>query len=112
MKQFFVAALAALVLGAFTPTTARADGCYICRSGSTCGQYCRYSGKDDYKKRKACIKAGCKIGGTASCSTASNVRICSGIGFLIDPKKRFASIDDLLALARTAMPRQISYRGE
>jgi hypothetical protein len=60
------------------PSVAAADGCYICRSGSTCGQQCRYSGKDSWKKRQKCIKAGCKIGGTASCSTAANVKVCSG----------------------------------
>jgi hypothetical protein len=57
---------------------AAADGCYICRSGSSCGQQCRYSGKDSWKKRQKCIKAGCKIGGTASCSTAANVKVCTG----------------------------------
>ena len=110
MNRLIVLALAALMLGAVTPTTARADGCYICRSGSTCGQYCRYSGKDTHKKRRACSKAGCKIGGTARCSTAVNVRICSGIGFLIAPGKRFAGIDAILALARLALPQQISER--
>ena len=110
MMRLIVLALAALMLGALPPTAARADGCYICRSGSSCGQYCRYSGKDTYKKRKACIKAGCKIGGTASCSTASNIRICSGIGFLIDPSKRLAGIDALMALARPVSLRNISYR--
>ena len=108
MTRVIVLALAALMLGALPPTAARADGCYICRSGSTCGQYCRYSGKDTYKKRRACIKAGCKIGGTASCSSAANIRICSGIGFLIEPNKRLAGIEAILALARLAAPARVS----
>ncbi len=82
--------LAAILLFALAilpalPGAARADGCYICTSGSSCGQYCRYVGGDTYAKRKGCQKAGCKIGGTASCPTAANVRICSGLGFL-EPK--------------------------
>jgi hypothetical protein len=108
MTRVIVLALAALMLGALPPSAARADGCYICRSGSTCGQYCRYSGKDTYKKRRACIKAGCKIGGTASCSSAANIRICSGIGFLTEPNKRLAGIDAILALARLAAPARVS----
>lgn len=110
MYRLIVLALAALLLGALPPSDVRADGCYICRSGSTCGQYCRYSGKDTYKKRKACIKAGCKIGGTRSCSTAGNIRICSGIGFLIDPSKRLAGIDAILAMARLDSSAQVSLR--
>ncbi len=110
MYRLIVLALAALLLGALLPSDVRADGCYICRSGSTCGQYCRYSGKDTYKKRKACIKAGCKIGGTRSCSTAGNIRICSGIGFLIDPSKRLAGIDAILAMAQLDSSAQVSLR--
>lgn len=63
------------------PAGALADGCYICRSGSSCDQ-CRYWGRDSQAQRKACRKAGCLVGGTTRCSTAVNVRICSGIGFL------------------------------
>lgn len=83
------AALVILALSALPALggTAAADGCYICTSGSSCGQYCRYAGSDSYAKRKGCQKAGCKIGGTASCPSAANVRICSGIGFLL-PKTR------------------------
>lgn len=69
-------------LAAVSPSPASADGCYICTRGSACGQYCRYAGRDGWDKRKKCIAAGCKIGGTASCPTAANIRICSGIGFL------------------------------
>ena len=77
-----VALVLALAAAPAIPASALADGCYICTSGSSCGNYCRYAGRDSYPKRKACQKAGCKIGGTASCPSAANVRICSGIGFL------------------------------
>jgi hypothetical protein len=47
--------------------------CMLCGSGSTgaCkgAQQCRGS-------RKACRAKGCKISGTASCSTAANVKKC------------------------------------
>ncbi len=86
--------LAALLLPGLialgVPAPAAADGCYICTRGSACGQYCRYAGRDSWDKRKKCIAAGCKIGGTASCPTAANVRICSGIGFLIQPLRQLA----------------------
>ncbi|MDH3232540.1 MAG: hypothetical protein OEQ29_03370 [Alphaproteobacteria bacterium] len=98
MKRFYIL-LAALFVWTSTPLPAEA-GCYICTRGSSCGQYCRYGGSDTGAKRKGCRKAGCKIGGTASCPTGSNIRICSGLGFRIDDRKRFAAIDDLLARAR------------
>ncbi len=58
--------------------TARADGCYICGSGSQpqCKDYCRYTGKDTFPARKECEKKGCKIAGTASCPTAVNYKVC------------------------------------
>ena len=50
-----------------------AETCFLCSSDSTGGcaghQQCRGTRKD-------CRKRGCKIGGTASCSTAANVKIC------------------------------------
>ena len=98
MKRFYLL-LAALVVWTTAPLPAEA-GCYICTSGSSCGQYCRYGGSDTGAKRKGCRKAGCKIGGTASCPTGSNIRICSGIGFRFDNNKRFAAIDALLARSR------------
>jgi hypothetical protein len=98
MKRFTLL-LAALIVWTAAPLPAVA-GCYICTSGSSCGQYCRYGGRDTGEKRKGCRKAGCKIGGTASCPTASNVRICSGIGFRMDQHRRFAAIDALLARSR------------
>lgn len=49
-----------------------AENCLLCGSGSTNGcQQCR--GTD----RKACEARGCKVSGTASCSTAANVKICA-----------------------------------
>jgi len=100
MKRLFVL-LAALMLWTVAPLPAEAV-CYICTSGSSCGQYCRYGDRDTGEKRKGCRKAGCKIGGTASCPTASNVRICSGIGFRFNENKRYAAVDALLAGARPA----------
>ena len=56
---------------------AEADGCYICGSGSACGDYCRYTGGDDFNNRKKCEAAGCKVSGTASCPTAANYKVCT-----------------------------------
>lgn len=80
MKKFALAALAAVSLLIANP--AQADGCYICSSGSTdaCKDYCRYSGSDTQANRDKCKKAGCKIGGTASCPTAVNYKVCSASG--------------------------------
>lgn len=57
---------------------ALADGCYICTRGSVCGSYCRYAGKDTWNNRKKCRKAGCRIGGTASCPVGVNIKVCTG----------------------------------
>lgn len=64
--------LALSVLAAVSlPLTASAEDCFLCGSGSTNGcNQCR--GGD----RKACEARGCKISGTASCSTAANVKVC------------------------------------
>lgn len=63
-------------IGVVSP--ANADGCYICTSGSSdyCKNQCAYRGQDTQENRKRCRDAGCKIGGTASCSTAANVKVC------------------------------------
>ena len=55
-----------------------ADGCYICSRGSSdsCRDYCRYSGSDTFANRRICERRGCRIGGTASCPTAVNYRVC------------------------------------
>ena len=98
MRNLAIAAIAALGLAlVMLPGTAQqaaADGCLICTSGSTCGQYCRYSGSDNSENRKKCRKAGCKIGGTASCPTGSNIKICSAS--LDRDQPNYAWIDDLL----------------
>ncbi len=86
---FGLLALPALIATA-GPMPARADGCYICTRGSACGQYCRYAGRDSWAKRKKCIAAGCKIGGTASCPRAANIRICSGLGLLPGSLRQYA----------------------
>lgn len=57
-----------MVLGT---TSLVAEDCFLCGNGSSNGcEQCR--GKD----RKACEAKGCKISGTASCSTAANVKVC------------------------------------
>jgi hypothetical protein len=74
----------AFVLGAALPavalsaSVARADSCYMCGGGSSdvCKNYCRYSGQDTFAARKECEKKGCKIGGTSSCPTAVNYKVC------------------------------------
>jgi hypothetical protein len=82
MKRMLVlVALALLTAGALAtvaPAAARADGCYICGSGSTdaCKDYCRYTGDDTWDARKACEAKGCKVSGTASCPTAVNYKVC------------------------------------
>lgn len=76
MKKLVLSSL--FVLGAVfaLPSSVRADGCYLCGSGSPCAQ-CRYGASDTSDARKACEKKGCKISGTASCSTAANVKVCA-----------------------------------
>ncbi|MBM9500069.1 hypothetical protein JWG44_07380 [Leptospira sp. 201903071] len=70
-----------------------ADGCYICTSGSTdiCRDYCRYTGSDTFDNRKKCQDKGCKVGGTASCPSASNYKVCSAKTEFPDTKEFFAS---------------------
>lgn len=72
IRAFVLAVLGVLA----TPVVALADGCYLCGSGSSC-QQCRYGSSDTSDARKACEKKGCKISGTASCSTAANVKVCA-----------------------------------
>ncbi len=94
MKELVIvlATAVGLFIGAGTATRALADGCYICTSGSPCAQ-CSYRGSDNGDNRKRCQQAGCKIGGTKSCSTAANVKTCRAS--LIDPSHRLAEIDVL-----------------
>lgn len=75
MKALLLAAGLALSAAFALPAPAAADGCYICTSGSPC-QQCRYGRSDTQAERKKCRDAGCKIGGTKSCSTAANIRTC------------------------------------
>lgn len=56
--------------------TASADGCYLCGSDSKDDiQQCKYHGSDTQDQRKVCQKEGCQISGTASCSSAANVKV-------------------------------------
>ena len=58
-------------------TPAMADGCYICTSASSNGcKQCRYGSSDTSAARKACKARGCVVGGTTSCSSAANVKVC------------------------------------
>ncbi|MCE9500424.1 MAG: hypothetical protein K8R21_07995 [Leptospira sp.] len=77
MKSRFFAVLVSVVL--FTGVSVQmnaSDGCYICSSGGPC-QQCKYFGSDTFDARKKCEKAGCKVSGTTSCSTAANVKVCT-----------------------------------
>lgn len=71
-------ALALALMSSLAAAVAHADGCYICSHGSTdaCRDYCRYSGSDTSENRRLCQRRGCRIGGTASCPTAVNYRVC------------------------------------
>jgi hypothetical protein len=70
--------IAACLVPSLAATEASAGGCYICSSGSSpnCKDYCRYSGEDTFAARKECEKRGCKVGGTSSCPTAVNYKVC------------------------------------
>jgi hypothetical protein len=54
-----------------------ADGCYVCGGGSKCGDYCRYSGADNFEARRACEKKGCKVSGTGPCPTKAGAKVCA-----------------------------------
>lgn len=93
-----MARLAGAVLAAtflFATPAALADGYYICTSGSSCGQYCKYAGSDNAENRKKCKKAGCKIGGTRSSTPGSNIKVCSAS--LATPFSQWAATDEYLA---------------
>jgi hypothetical protein len=96
MRSILAAAVVALIAALAPQATRAADGCYICTSGSSCGQYCRYGSSDTQDKRKACRKAGCKIGGTASCPSAANIRVCAGVTYLPERDRSYAELDRLL----------------
>lgn len=71
-----------LVFGmAALSASALAADCLICTSASTgsCAgaNYCKAGGGGtDSDARKKCTAAGCKVGGTGSCPTAANVKVC------------------------------------
>lgn len=94
MKRLLLAAAVSLgFAGLAAAPPALADGCYICTSGSPCAQ-CRYRGSDTQAERKKCQDAGCKIGGTKSCSTAANIKTCRAS--LGTPGPQHANIEALL----------------
>lgn len=70
--------IAACLVPGLATTSARADNCYLCGSGSSpqCKDYCRYNGPDTFAARKACEAKGCKVSGTGSCPTAVNYKVC------------------------------------
>lgn len=83
MKKNLLSALMMLsvMLGGIAAADAR--DCLLCGSGSSNGcQQCDAGGTDS-KARSACEKAGCKISGTGSCSTAANVKICKASNFQV-----------------------------
>ena len=82
-----------MALTFFFATPALADGYYICTSGSSCGQYCRYSGADNAENRRKCKQAGCRIGGTRSSTPGSNVKVCSAR--LATPDQQLAALEGL-----------------
>lgn len=98
MKRILFAATVALgAAGLGWTPAAYADGCYICTSGSPC-QQCRYTGSDTQAERKKCRDAGCKVGGTKSCSTAANIKTCRASLGRSGPQ--FAEFEALLDPAR------------
>ena len=78
MKSLFrIVLVTCALMSFFAESSVRADGCYICGSGSEpqCKDYCRYSGSDTFAARTQCQKRGCKVSGTASCPTAVNYKV-------------------------------------
>lgn len=78
MRRLVLALTLAVSSLAVLPSLAFAsDTCVTCGSGSSNGcQQCRLPGGDNQANRKECEKKGCKITGTASCSSAANVKVC------------------------------------
>jgi hypothetical protein len=94
MKKFQNSVLIAVILVSFFfLKDLSADGCYICTSGSAdiCRDYCRYTGSDTFDNRKKCQDKGCKVGGTASCPSASNYKVCSAKTQFPNNQEFFAS---------------------
>lgn len=65
-----------MILSTTDRVSAGSGLCFLCGSGSSCEQCPSPSGKDTFDDRKACQNKGCKVSGTASCSTAANVKKC------------------------------------
>lgn len=104
LSAFILTIFSTLLMAPASPASARTGNCYICTSGSACGSYCRYAGKDTWNNRKKCRQAGCKIGGTASCPTGVNIKVCTGSL----PKQgwRHAGVSGTsLAASGTSMPK-------
>lgn len=57
----------------FMISPANADGCYICQGQP--GTYVRFTGSDDFAKRKKAEACGCRVGGTTSTCNAANLKI-------------------------------------
>jgi hypothetical protein len=82
MKRFLTVFASAISLSFAFAGSASADTCFICKSSSSTDKcdganYCESaSGKDTSDDRKKCREAGCDIGGTASCPSAANVKVC------------------------------------
>jgi hypothetical protein len=83
MKRLFTAAAIALFGLAGMASSASADTCFMCKSSSSkdkCAgaDYCKsVSGKDTSDDRKKCRELGCDIGGTSSCPTSANRKVCT-----------------------------------
>jgi hypothetical protein len=80
------AALMAIGMVGFQGAASAGDVCFICTSGSSgaCSGagYCKSnSGTDTSDARKHCKEQGCTIGGTASCPTGANIKVCSAATF-------------------------------
>ena len=69
-----------------------AETCFLCKSDSDGA--CK-GAKQCRGTRKECRSKGCKIGGTASCSSASNVKICT------KPKRQTAPIAETCFLCKS-----------
>lgn len=81
MKVLGLVMAFAMVMGG--AVVAEARDCLLCGSGSSNGcQQCDAGGTDS-KARSACAKAGCKVSGTGSCSTAANVKVCKASNFQV-----------------------------
>jgi len=84
IKTLMMATVAAMAAGFFGGSL-YADGCYICKGKS--GSYVKFSGSDDYDKRKQAKACGCDVGGTTSSCNAANYTILCTVSFNMDGNK-------------------------